>query len=85
MVEPGLVLNLDATTVEAHTKAVNHSERIFFKARGEAGKRRAVWALDVSAPDVTQFLSVFKGVSGAGQNLRTVVVVKGLACELNDW
>ena len=79
MVEPGLVLNLDATTIEAHTKTVDHSERIFFKARGEAGKRRAVWELDVSAPDVTQFLSVFKGVSGSGQNLRTVVVVKGLA------
>ena len=79
VVKPSLQVHVDATTIEAHTAKVEKKYQVAFKAAHESGKSRAVWTSEKQTRDDVQFLTVIKGVNGAGANLPEVVVVKGLS------
>ena len=79
VVKPSLQVHVDATTIEAHTAKVEKKYQVAFKAANESGKSRAVWTSEKQTRDDVQFLTVIKGVNGAGANLPEVVVVKGLS------
>ena len=73
VVKPSLQVHVDATTIEAHTGKVETKYQVAFKAANESGKSRAVWTSDAQTHDDVQFLTVIKGVNGAGANLPEVL------------
>ena len=75
---PNLVLNLDATTLLVHTRKTKTGKEWYASSVDDTGKRRSIFTPGTSSPDCPQWLTLIKGISGAGCTLRWAIVMKGI-------